>query len=371
MLKLYKKIKTSIASIQWDRSWDEEKRILEKLKRRREKMPDRPIFDSQMQYLAQTSHLNFLSRAALQTVSFFGLIYLVLKYLTRESFQQKYDVAFFYSKSIFPKKVKDEKSFVFIESEQGHLGKNELYYLLSLLCDLKFNFYLLAVSTYRIAQCNYALKKYSVSQVWSNMEYSCACGVLKDYLNKKDILLINFMHGEKILTLRDSFCGFDKMYFWNKHYLKIFRNLKYQDDFEIVDPFNSAKKKSIKDKWSFCYILKGTEDKYEIKKIVKFLNRLNEEGFNISVKPHPRNDINLSYFSEYNIWKDNDLIEMFDNHLYVCAQYSTILHQADLYGIHILIDDISNKDLTKALHDRKYHKFEKKYHKLSDFIVKL
>ena len=370
MYKLYRNFKNSISSIQWDRTWDEEKKVLFRLKKERDKLPNSSIFDSKMQYKAQVDHLGFFKRAVLQIVSFLGFIFLLIKNLSPVSFEDKFDAAFSYSTSIFPKKVMERKKLIRIEPRDGYLDFQDLVFLFSLLLKLNFNFAVLAIATYRIANCKYAIAKYSVSEIWSNMEYSCSSGILKRYLNKNGIQLINFMHGEKVLTIRDSFCRFDKMYFWNKHYVNIFKKLNYKDPYEIVDPFLSEKSTSWKKESTFCYILRGTETNSEINKLVTILNILRGSGFVVAVKPHPRYPTDLDKLKHFQILDSVTVKKMLDEYYHICAQYSTILHEANLNGNHIIVDNLSNRKLYKKLKERNYDKLRDEYCYLSKFIKK-
>jgi len=359
MIKEYKKFKQKLITINWDRTWKEEKEILDQLKFSREKLPSNSIYDSVLQYKSQTYFLKFWQKLFLWVISFFGLCYLIFSNFTfkfREKYNpKKYDIAYFYSDKIFNERKKVEKRLIFIESKAGLLFFNDIKFLFSVLIKINFNFSLLSIATYRIAQVRYALNRYSIDEVWCNMEYSAASGILHEYCRTHNLKLANFMHGEKVLTLRDTFCSFDTLHVWDEHYKILFETMFCNAKIVIDNPWLDETKFRKNNEKSICYILKGIESDDEVVNINKYLLKLKKCGFDIKIKEHPRNN-NMSKKIQGFEMVENviNVSDVFPQFQFIMGQYSTVLTQAWFVNYNIIVDDITNPLLFKALKGRNY-----------------
>jgi len=360
MIKSYKKLKQKIVSINWGESWEKEESILMKLFVERASFPrGDTVYDSIYQYKAQSFYLNYWQFFFLNVISFFGFWFLLLRYFlknTRKFKKEPKDVVFFYKPDIFSKEEILSKRLIYVPPEALKLKIEDIKFLLKLGWRYNVNFNILCISLYRIAQVRFAIDRYSISEVWSNMEYSCSCGILRLYCSKKNILLKNFMHGEKILSLRDAFCSFDYFYVWNEHYKLMFEKLHYNGEILVdnpwkadVDNFSKVIPKSI------CYFFKGAENNEEIQNLIIVFKRLTELGYTVSLKNHPRNLPMTKYFPEYKVVNTNDDLKLIlSEYEFVCAQYSTVNFQSWSMGGKLLIDDISNLELSNGLKTRDY-----------------
>lgn len=359
MIKEYKKFKQKFISINWDKTWKEEKEILDYLKFSREKLPPNTIFDSVLQFKSQTYYLSFWQKLSLWIISFFGLCYLVftnfsLNYKEKCN-SEKYDIAYFYSKKIFKYSLIAGKKLIFIDGKTGLLLFEDIKFLLSVLIKINFNFSLLSIAAFRIAQVRFALNRYGIDEVWSNMEYSAASGILHDFCQKNNLKLSNFMHGEKVLTSRDAFCSFDTLYVWDEHYKNLFNSMFCNAKIIIENPWLDEKKMENINKKSICYILKGIESDVEVLNINKYLLKLKGYGFNIKIKEHPRNQNMSKKIKEFErVENVNNVTDLFPQYQYIMGQYSTVLTQAWFANYNIIVDDITNPTLFKALKERKY-----------------
>ncbi|MDM1086233.1 hypothetical protein [Myroides odoratimimus] len=362
LLFRYKSLKMSIVSINWDISWQVEKVFLEKLLLERKTLPNKGVYDSIYQYKAQTFKKSLLDILILQIVSFCAFFLLTIRYLfspIKKSINL-YDVAFFYKKDIFDSSVIGNKELVFIDANQGSLTFGDFCFICKVLYKTRFNFIIMSTVVYRMAQSSFAIRTYSIKELWVNMEYSCASGILKDYCFNKNIVLNNFMHGEKILTLRDAFSCFDRFYVWNNDYFDMFQTLNTNSEIIISNPWLS---KSIEIKANrnpvkrtICYFFKGVESDEEVLRLQESFDRLRVEfSFKIYVKDHPRQGIVSSRFTNVSVIdKDVNFEYLYSTIDYLCAQYSTVLTQCEMLGVNYLVDDISNIELANKLKERGY-----------------
>jgi len=358
MLKGYKKLKQQFVTVNWNKSWKEENQILNKLIEQRARYNSDSVYDSLFQFRAQTYNLSFFYKLLLWVISFFGFFVLLVKYAfaKRELNVDSYDVAYFYSDTIFSDSLKRDKKLVFIKPNDGKLLPNDIIFLLKTAFKIKFNFSLLSIALFRVAQVRYAVNKYNTKDIWVNMEYSASSGIVKRFCHENGLVISNFMHGEKVLSLRDAFCSFDKMYVWSERYREIFLTLQCKSEICISNPWLERQiNLSLFKPNSICYFLKGIESDVEIMILRELFTQLEKLGFSIELKDHPRQNNTSAKLDEYKVIDNKtDLFEIFSKYEFIMAQFSTVLTQAWHLGCKIIVDDLSNKDLVFKLMERKY-----------------
>lgn len=354
----YKLIKQSIISINWKIAWEEEEIYLNELQEEREKYPSSSIYDSLFQYKAQVYGVNKKDLLLMNFLCAFGMLFILMKAYFKKNILHNlnYDVAYFYKKNIFNEELYASKKLILIENDKLYLSKNDVLFILQILLKFKFNFIILSAATFRIAQISYAINRFSVREVWSNMEYSCASGIVKEYCHQHKLIFNNFMHGEKVLSLRDCFSSFDNFHVWDVHYMNLFRIMQTNSKIVISNPFeNYTVDRSNITKNSICYFFKGIESIEEINKIKNIFKMLKEKGFDIYLKDHPRNNTISINFEEYKVLnKDLDFFDLVKDIDYIVAQYSTVLTQCEYLGINYFIDDLSDEKQFSRLKDRVY-----------------
>lgn len=373
LISKYKVFISSIMSIKWERAWViEEVKINEIEKLYYKRKGNVYLNNSIQQFKAQAFGIPWYTLLAIQILSIFSLVYLLIKGLSRKvSYVEKKEVAYFYDINIFSERVREGKSLVFISSNELMLTGKDLFYILSNLVKTNFNFKLISTLTFRIGQARFSQVKYDINEMWVNMEYSAASGLLHGFCVKEDILLCNFMHGEKLLTTIDAFCSFDKFYVWNRHYEQLFKSLKANAEIIIDNPWELKEKKNILNtSKKVCYFMKGIETLEEIQLINSSLRHFSKIGYDVYYKKHPR-QVNFNKlddsFIEYNNFINNNIPVLYEFD-FIIAQFSTILFQCYCNNQAILLDDISNAKLVHALADRHYFLLENEDVKLSKFL---
>src|SRR5690606_33041344 len=354
----YKILKQSFISINWNNTWEEEYKYLETLIERRKSRMGSFIFDSLFQYQAQSYKVKLYQIVLLNIICFFGAVFLILKgfFYFKVKFFQKYDAVYYYSLDNIPYEIKNEYNLIHQKQNDAYLGLLDLVYLINILFKIKFNFIIFSSVVFRISLASYAIKKYHIDFIMCDMEYSCASGILHDYCTKKSVKLYNYMHGEKVLTLRDTFSSFDRFYVWDEKYEEIFKLLHTKSEIIVSNPWLniSVNRDRVKSK-SICYLLKGIENEYEIKKIQNIFNIFKGFGYEIFVKDHPRQTTVSMCFQNVNIIdKTIPFLTIIEKYEIFIAQFSTILTQCYCMNIPFLIDDVSNSNLFMKLKERKY-----------------
>lgn len=210
-----------------------------------------------------------------------------------------------------------------------------------------FLFHLKALK--RIAQYRFLIEKYHPKAIANHVEYSCCTSLLTEFCHSNGISHIDFMHGEKVYYINDSFFHFDECYVWNEHYQELFLKLKAKCDNFIIDVppefMEPGKKVDELDEADYTYYL-ASESKEQMEKIVCELLKIQNNGFKVRIRPHPRwtekkalTQIARGIDIESNNIGINDSIYATRN---VISLFSTVLFQAYLKGRTIVIDDVTN-----------------------------
>jgi hypothetical protein len=178
---------------------------------------------------------------------------------------------------------------------------------------------------------------------------------------------INFMHGEKIWYIRDSFFQFDRCYVWNEHYIRLFIELKAAKDqfvVEIPPEFLVAKKADFQFEHfsatsDYCYYL-ANESHAQIDIILDALKRLQDKGATCRLRLHPRwgdHEYVKSQAREKEIQLERTDISINESILSTrnaISLFSTVLLQCYILNIPIVVDDISSKQRFNALKELEY-----------------
>ena len=263
-------------------------------------------------------------------------------------------------KQKMPKSLISSKNF---ESLTGcALNYDDFKFIIKIIFKYPFSFYfifknILLISIYRFN----ILKFPNATAFLVSKEYSFSSSVLTAYCKRNNILHINYMHGEKILNIRDSFFRFSKFYIWDKSYIKIFEILKasknefiielphYLSQFKIIqnDSFSKSRK--------MVYYLNGNENLSQVNLIINELNNFSKNKYKVFLKPHPAYFSNLKLIPEKYLIQNISLIDVD----IVVSKYSTVLFESYILGKTVVIDNVSDIDLFQKLKKLKYIMLDK------------
>ncbi len=211
----------------------------------------------------------------------------------------------------------------------------------------------------KIAIYSYHINKYSPKAIIVSEEYSFTSSILSTYCKEKGVKHINVMHGEKLFDITDSYFRFDKCYIWDGYYLNLFIDLMAEEkQFQIEKPMAQTFKKNTDKEIDYTYYL-GAESKPDMISISRSLQMLQNKGYVVAVRPHPR----YSNISDVNSAFDGIIIEnakdvsVFDSILrtkHVVSLYSTVLGQAFNNNVDVVIDDMNFPDKYIKLKDLRF-----------------
>ncbi len=256
-------------------------------------------------------------------------------------------------------------SYISEKFETGSLDKNDIKFLWNMIKRHPFSFFFNFKNMCRIASYSYLIDMYDPKIVFCSAEYSFTSSILTYYCELRGIYHINLMHGEKQFNPREAFCRFTKFYVWDEYYISLFDKLRAgKSNFEVqnlVIPISSV---NLDNNHYTYYLQLHTEAQLII--IKNTLDRLNKS---YHVRPHPvySNELVEKIFGTEHI--ENNSINIWDsikNAGTAISQDSTVLYQAYLSGVPIVIDDISDREYYSELKQRGYIMLNKPHQLLSN-----
>lgn len=351
-------------------SYEEQKEILEEVYQKYYK--DTYFDRSFAQYVCQ-------KKLYKREHSFFNVISLFLIFITvvfgnlnRVGKKSHFEVVYFGPLATIPKFFL-ESSIEVMENKIKFRYKDVHYFFKNVLYKCKGNYYFAFKVLLKMGFYRYNMEKYSVKTILVSSEYSFTSSLMTEFCERNEVAHINYMHGEKLYNIRDSFFKFHKCYIWDGHYESLFVKLKADpNQFEEVDykSFLCLQKEEICHKKYNTYYLQLNETKEDIKKILELLEILKEKtGYLGKIRCHPRHMMEASRKGiPQNMLDDepNLFRSLFQSH-YIIAKYSTVLYEAFILQTGILVvDDILDEEIFQKLRSLDYIILQKPHRLLSD-----
>ncbi len=209
----------------------------------------------------------------------------------------------------------------------------------------------------------YLIDSYEPKTIATHSEYSCGSSAMTEFCHVHKVKHVDFMHGDKVWCIRDSFFRFDECYVWHEHYKRMCISLKaFPEQFIIeVPPIFYPEKMDIeeKDKVDYCYYFQD-ENHEEIDKILSCLTLLGRRDKRIRVRLHPRWS-DAGYIAHAVQGKGIEIeppgVDINYSILtsgHAISKYSTVLLQSHFLKIPVIIDDWSNVHKYKQIAEYDY-----------------
>ena len=205
-------------------------------------------------------------------------------------------------------------------------------------------------------------------------EYSYTSSFLSEYCHRLGVEHINVMHGEKLYHIRDSFFCFDRCYVWDECYRRLFCDLRAEPTqfrMELPPSMQPWEKPSTPPEVDLTYYLQAepTEQRMQI---AAALHTLQARGMVIAVRPHPLHcdDTLLEIFSGFALEMPGDCSIEQSILRTKCAVslYSTVLLQASINGVAVVIDDLTAPERFAQLKSLRYIMLDKPHGLLSALL---
>lgn len=346
------------------------------------KEPKDDIDRSFFQYKCQMQQCNLITKVILNVGSILMLFFYLLKIKKIDcEIVLNEKKAIFYSNGmnidILPKSLKEEYHIIIAEEKSPEMLDNMGRMVLrEMFSRHPFSYYFLAKNLMKIAIYGEIINNERCGTIICSCEYSFTSSMLTYYCNCKGVKHINIMHGEKLFFIRDAFFHFNVFYIWDLYYKKLFTKLRASADVykeELPDSFVFREsQKRIEKGVDYKYYLQA-ENTEMLKKINEVLLILKKRGKKVVVRPHPLYSENSkieSIFRGITIENTRE-INIEDSILetkYVISLYSTVLFQAYINDVKIVVDDYTNPNVYKALKQLDYIIINKKNTKLSQIV---
>ena len=226
----------------------------------------------------------------------------------------------------------------------------------------------------KLAMYRYQYELYHPKALIVDEEISYTTSFLTEYCHRLGVEHINVMHGEKLYYIRDSFFCFDRCYVWDECYRRLFFDLRAEPTqfrVEIPPSMQPWEKPSTPPEVDLTYYLQEepTEQRMQI---AAALHPLQARGMVIAVRPHPLycDDTLLEIFSGFALeMPGNCSIEQSILRTKCAVSlYSTVLLQASINGVAVVIDDLTAPERFAQLKSLRYIMLDKPHGLLSALL---
>lgn len=204
-------------------------------------------------------------------------------------------------------------------------------------------------------------------------EYSYTSSFLTEYCRRLGVEHINVMHGDKLYYIRDSFFHFDRCYIWDEYYRKLFCALRAEPTqfrVELPPSMQPWEKTATPPEVDLTYYLQG-ESPEQLRRIAAALHMLQVRGMVIAIRPHPRYTPpeSMRFFQDFLVEDCSISIEQsILRTKRAVSRYSTVLLQASINGVAVVIDDLTEPERFAQLRSLRYIMLDKPHGLLSALL---
>ena len=206
-------------------------------------------------------------------------------------------------------------------------------------------------------------------------EYSYTSSFLTEYCHRLGVEHINVMHGDKLYDIHDTFFCFDRCYIWDQFYRDLFCELRAEPTqfrMEMPPSMQPWDAQDVEKAVDYTYYLQA-ETSQMLEKIAKSLQTLQKSGAVVAVRPHPLySDMETvrRLFTDFEIEETAEVgIETsILRTRHVIGLYSTVLYQAHINHVPVVIDDLTAPERFAQLKSLRYIMLDKPHGLLSALL---
>ena len=206
-------------------------------------------------------------------------------------------------------------------------------------------------------------------------EYSYTSSFLTEYCHRLGVEHINVMHGDKLYDIHDTFFCFDRCYIWDQFYRDLFCELRAEPTqfrMEMPPSMQPWDAQDVEKAVDYTYYLQA-ETSQMLEKIAESLQTLQKSGAVVAVRPHPLySDMETvrRLFSDFEIEETAEVgIETsILRTRHVIGLYSTVLYQAHINHVPVVIDDLTAPERFAQLKSLRYIMLDKPHGLLSALL---
>ena len=226
----------------------------------------------------------------------------------------------------------------------------------------------------KLAMYRSLYETYRPKAILVSEEYSYTSSFLSEYCHRLGVEHINVMHGDKLYDIHDTFFCFDRCYIWDQFYRDLFCELRAEPTqfrMEMPPSMQPWDAQDTPPEVDLTYYLQAepTEQRMQI---AAALHTLQARGMVIAVRPHPLycDDTLLEIFSGFTLeMPGNCSIEQSILRTKCAVSlYSTVLLQASINGVAVVIDDLTAPERFAQLKSLRYIMLDKPHGLLSALL---
>ena len=342
--------------------------------------PKDDIQRSYFQYKCQMQFNKPIITFALNIASFPLLLLYLFKSGSEISTDEEQKDSIFFSdgkpENIIPDVLLDRiKPIEVIKNKKELLTNDDKKFIRRVWKRYPFSFQFVVKCLLKVRYYSYEIHRLNPKYIIVCNEYSFTSSVLTKYCEECEIKHINVMHGEKLYYMRDSFFHFHECYVWDDYYRELFQQMRAEfSQFKVAVPpsLKFPEGEQIRKTKQYTYYL-GWESGEKLRTIVKAMDELRRNGFEVAIRPHPRYT-DLSEIKscapqiEIEDYKSLTIEQSLKRTENAVSVYSTVLNQAYNNGIGIVIDDVSDREKYRRLEERQYIMLSKPHKLLSKLM---
>lgn len=227
----------------------------------------------------------------------------------------------------------------------------------------------------KLAMYRSLYETYRPKAILVSEEYSYTSSFLTEYCHRLGVEHINVMHGDKLYDIHDTFFCFDRCYIWDQFYRDLFCELRAEPTqfrMEMPPSMQPWDAQDVEKAVDYTYYLQA-ETSQMLEKIAKSLQTLQKSGAVVAVRPHPLySDMETvrRLFSDFEIEETAEVgIETsILRTRHVIGLYSTVLYQAHINHVPVVIDDLTAPERFAQLKSLRYIMLDKPHGLLSALL---
>lgn len=344
--------------------------------------PSDSIERSYQQYRCQMKLNGALIACIFNVASFFILLFTLINSKNNMKLEKKNVDAVFVSlgipETVIPQELREQYKNIIVLSDDSasSLDSGDKLFFKKICKRYPFSFHFLLKVYFKIKMYSAWRTAYNPKAIIVCSEYSFTSSIMTEYCNVFGIEHINVMHGEKLYYIRDSFFKFNRCYIWDEFYKELFLKLRADENQFIVSlpPSMKFSQRNVPLCVDFTFYL-GLEQELEISKMKGYWKALNDLGYKVAVRPHPRYTPKglLNKYSNIICIEDYKTLTIEESVLRtrnVVSLYSTVLNQAIHNGVNICIDDLTYPEKYVKLQELGFFCLKKPHSLLSCILEK-
>lgn len=335
------------------------------------------------QYLAQRSEHRFLF--VLYNIASFPMYFIQKQKLQRRHADYRNSAAkctpktlvyYIYDvdRSLMPQSLNAKyPNHIYAEDETPMLAPEDVELLAKIGKRRPFSFYYRLKVMMRLGINRTLIEKYNPLIIAQCGEYSFASSLCTHQLEQEERGHFNLLHGEKLLSLRDSYPRFTQFYVWSEHYVELFETLRCPKEQFVIEcppslkPHDTHLPKTV----DYTYYL-ANETGPTLETVARVMLDLSAKDKVIRLRPHPR----YTERAELAALVPEEMIEpeglpletSLGRSRGAISLYSTVLNQAAALGLEIVLDDIKAPELYQQLRDLGYARIHEPHRRLSSLL---